>query len=68
MSKSTTVITHIKRNKPGPKPTGKGHLIGVRLQDDLLHSLDANIGTGETRPEAIRRILREWLATNGYLK
>jgi hypothetical protein len=68
MSKSTTVISQKKR---GPAPTGKGVPIMTRLQDDLLVPLDKFI-EGEadkpSRPEAIRRILRDWLIGNGYLK
>lgn len=58
------------RKKPGPAPTGKGTLIGVRLQPDLLIPLDkAAAEIGETsRPEAIRRILRDWIEGHGYLE
>ena len=54
MLKSTTVIT----KKRGPKPTGKGTLIGVRLQPDMLALLDGARGD-RSRPEAIRRLLAE---------
>lgn len=65
---STTVLTKKKR---GPAPTGKGQLIGVRLQPDLLAALDAFIaaeGEGYTRPNTIRHILEEWLHASGYIK
>lgn len=42
--------------------TGKGTLIGVRLQPDQLRRLDdwiENKGEGMTRPAAIRAILEE---------
>ena len=45
----------------GPKPTGKGKLVGVRLQPTLLRLLDDWIKRQPkprlTRPEAIRRLL-----------
>lgn len=50
--------------KPRGRPaTGKGQLIGVRLQPDQLKELDEWIvseGKGHTRPEAIRDILKRW--------
>jgi hypothetical protein len=54
-----TVLTQ-KRKKRGPPATGKGTLVGVRLQPDLLTALDEwaaarNHGLG--RPEAIRQLL-----------
>lgn len=65
MSKSTTVIS----KKRGPAPTGKGTPVLVRLQPDLLDPLDkAAADIQETRPEAIRRIIRDWLQKAGYLK
>ena len=58
MGKSTTVLTEKKRR--GPKPTGKGTLIGVRFLDDPLSKLDEWISKQDeemTRPEAIRRLV-----------
>ena len=52
----------------GPKPTGKGFTVGVRLQPDLLSSLDAYISTLEpkpSRPEAIRLLIVAALARPG---
>jgi hypothetical protein len=52
-----TVIT---KKRPGPAPTGKGTLIGVRLQPAYLVALDAWIAkqtTPVTRPEAIRAMM-----------
>ena len=46
--------------KRGPKPTGWGTPIMVRLQPDQLAKLDrwiAGLGEPITRPEAIRRIV-----------
>jgi len=43
----------------------------TRLQDDLLSPLDAFIADQAdtpSRPEAIRRILRDWLISHGHLK
>jgi hypothetical protein len=58
---SQTVITKKRR---GPAPTGKGELIGVRLQPVLLTRLDEWIEHQEpqpTRPQAIRTLLAEGL-------
>jgi hypothetical protein len=47
----------ITKKRRGPAPTGKGTLIGVRLQPSHLKALDAWIAqqtTPVTRPEAIR--------------
>ena len=55
--KRQTVITKKRR---GPLPTGKGTLIGVRLQPSKLAALDAWIAkqnTPLTRPEAIRAMM-----------
>jgi hypothetical protein len=52
-----TVITKKRR---GPAPTGKGTLIGVRLQPSQLQALDAWIAKQDsplTRPEAIRAMM-----------
>jgi hypothetical protein len=55
--KRQTVITKKRR---GPAPTGIGTLVGVRLQPDLLASVD-RWGTTQDdlpgRPEAIRRLV-----------
>lgn len=51
----------VQPKKRGPKPTGKGTPIQVRLQPEQLAALDAWIVDQEeprpSRPEAIRRIL-----------
>ena len=55
--KRQTVITKKRR---GPAPTGKGTLVGVRLQPDDLSELDDWISEQDesfTRPEAIRRLI-----------
>jgi hypothetical protein len=53
--------TLITRKRRGPAPTGKGTLIGVRLQPDQLGALDVWIASHEdkerSRPEAIRRMI-----------
>lgn len=57
MKQSTTVLTQKRR---GPKPTGKGSLIGVRLQPDMLEKIDALRAKHDpmpSRPEAIRQVL-----------
>jgi metal-responsive CopG/Arc/MetJ family transcriptional regulator len=67
MTKSTTVIP---RKKRGPAPTGKGTPVMVRLQPDMLASLDEFISeqVGVSRPEAIRMVLQDWLLNHGYGK
>ena len=59
MAKSISVIQKRKRGRP--VTTGRGTLIGVRLLDDPLATLDAWIAkqkeTDLTRPEAIRRLV-----------
>jgi hypothetical protein len=63
-----TVIT----KKRGPAPTGKGTLVGVRLQPDQLLALDAWIelqpDPRPTRPEAIRRLLKQSLVDASVLQ
>jgi hypothetical protein len=57
--KRQSVITQ-KKKRRGPPPTGKGELIGVRLQPPRLAALDEWIGRQEiarTRPEAIRHLM-----------
>tara|TARA_R110000787_G_scaffold83794_1_gene180059 strand:+ start:1090 stop:1275 length:186 start_codon:yes stop_codon:yes gene_type:complete len=61
MKQQDTVIT---RKRRGPAPTGKGTLVGVRLQPDQLGKLDAwREGQDDkpTRPEAIRRLVEKAL-------
>ena len=57
MAKQETLITQKRR---GPPPTGKGTLLGVRLQPEILHKVDAFIQRQKdnpSRPEAIRRLV-----------
>jgi hypothetical protein len=67
MSKSISVITKKRRGRP--VTTGKGTLIGVRLLDDPLSSLDAWIAKQKepdlSRPEAIRRLIELGLKVKG---
>jgi hypothetical protein len=49
-----------KTKRRGPLPTGKGTLVGVRLQPRDLKALDFWIqlnGKHQTRPEAIRKLV-----------
>jgi hypothetical protein len=58
MAKSIRVIT--KKARGRPVTTGKGTLIGVRLQSDQLDALDGWISKQDvplTRPEALRAML-----------
>jgi hypothetical protein len=62
--KRQTVITKKRR---GPPPTGKGTLIGVRMQPDELAALDTWVvgdGRSLTRPEAIRRLVELGLSVD----
>ena len=50
----------ITKKKRGPAPTGKGTLIGVRLQPEVLAKIDAlraQHSPQPSRPEAIRQII-----------
>lgn len=57
MDDQETLIT----KKRGPKPTGIGTLIGVRMLPDLLaaldHWIDRQPEPQPSRPEAVRRLL-----------
>ena len=62
--KRQSVIT--QKKKPGPAPTGKGELIGVRIQPKDLAELDGWIKRQDdkpSRPEAIRRLVEQALTT-----
>lgn len=61
MSGKDTLITKKRR---GPAPTGKGTLIGVRLQPEALAKVDAwreGQDDSPSRPEAIRRLVEKSL-------
>jgi hypothetical protein len=65
MGKSIRVNTKRKRGRP--KTTGKGELVGVRLQPVRLAALDRWISQQEivrTRPEAIRHLMDLALSLN----
>lgn len=62
MSQQETLIP--KKNKRGPKPTGQGVPIMVRVQPDQLANLDAwrlAQSDSPTRPEAVRRLIDKGL-------
>ena len=62
--------TPIPSRKRGPKPTGKGEPVLVRLQPDLLEALDRFIASrqpGMSRPEALRLAFRQWAAEHRHL-
>jgi hypothetical protein len=64
MAKQETLIT----KKRGPKPTGIGVLVGVRLQPDELEAVDQwrDDALGRpSRPEAIRRLIKRGLRSDG---
>jgi hypothetical protein len=59
-----------QKKKRGPPATGKGTLVGVRLQPAPLDALDAYIAAQRdpaSRPEAIRKIVTRFLRSKGYL-
>ena len=58
-----------EKKKPGPKPTGKGEQINVRLQPDLLDALDKHVKatSAASRAEAIRRMAGDALKKYGLL-
>ncbi len=59
----------LQPKKRGPKPTGIGVPVQVRLQPDLLASLDAFLADEPghlTRPEAIRKLIDDGLERLGY--
>lgn len=67
ISDSKVVVTDqetLLPRKRGPKPTGQGTPVMVRLQPAQLSALDAWIeeqNAGQSRPEAIRAILKDRL-------
>jgi len=63
-------IADNRKSKKGRPPTGIGAPVGLRLYPDLEKALDAYIiKSGEEigRPEAIRRILTDYLKRRGVL-
>jgi hypothetical protein len=58
-----TSIRVIPKKRGRPKTTGRGVLIGVRMQTDLLARLDAWMAStgAESRPEAMRQLLEHGL-------
>lgn len=67
MSTSTTVIA---KKRKGPKPTGKGKQIVVRIHPPLLAKIEKWAGEfapGQSlsNPEIIRRMLEEYLTHCG---
>lgn len=66
--KKPTVLSQKRR---GPPPTGKGMLVGVRLQPDQLAALDgwiARQSDATTRPEALRRLAEVGLSAGAALR
>ena len=64
MAKQETLIT----KKRGPKPTGIGTLVGVRLRPNELEAVDhwRDNALGQPgRPEAIRRLIKKALGDAG---
>lgn len=63
MTGQKTLLTR----KRGPKPTGVGVMVGVRLQASQLAALDAWVAEQPephpSRPEAVRRLLDKVLSS-----
>jgi hypothetical protein len=59
----------VERQRPGPKPTGKGEQINVRILPDLLSAIDkhASATSAESRAAAIREILTGYFKRKGLL-
>jgi hypothetical protein len=58
------------KKRRGPKPTGKGHVVGVRIHPPLMKAIDAfrqEHDAHPSRPEAIRLILADSLTAYGLL-
>lgn len=54
-----------------PKTTGKGRMLGVRVQADLLAALDRFRDSHDrelSRPEAVRLLVSEGLREHGYIR
>ncbi|WP_415019787.1 ribbon-helix-helix protein, CopG family [Aestuariivirga sp.] len=62
-------MKNVERKRPGPKPTGKGEQVVVRIQPDLMSALDKHVeATGaESRAAAIREVLVGYLRRKGLL-
>lgn len=63
------------KNKPRGRPPVDSELLRFRVDRPVIDALDrftldsaANEDAPLERPEAIRRILRDWLIGHGYLK
>ena len=62
-----------QKNKRGPKPTGKGLQVVVRMHEPMIKAIDQwaeKFAPGEalSRPEIVRRMLTEYLRSCGLLK
>jgi metal-responsive CopG/Arc/MetJ family transcriptional regulator len=55
--------------KRGPKPTGKGEQVVVRIQPDLLAAVDKyqKVTGEESRPAAIRQVLTDFFKQKAWL-
>jgi metal-responsive CopG/Arc/MetJ family transcriptional regulator len=59
----------VEKMKPGPKPTGKGEQVVVRIQPDLMAALDKQVAAtdAESRAAAIREILAGYFKRKGFI-
>ena len=62
-------MTKIEKKKPGPKPTGRGEQVNVRLLPDLLSAVDKHQAAmgAESRAAAIRQVLTDFFKRKGLL-
>ena len=69
MAKSTINVITKSKKMGRPVTTGKGELIGLRLLPDLLIAVDKHQAAmgALSRPEAIRKILTDYLRRKGLL-
>ena len=61
--------TSLSKKRRGPPPTGKGELVGVRLQPEMLAGIDQFVAEHDvTRPEAVRMIIADWMDKHQVIK
>ena len=59
----------LSKKRRGPPPTGKGELVGVRLQPEMLAGIDQFVAEHDvTRPEAVRMIIADWMDKHQVIK
>ena len=62
--------TSLPKKRRGPKPTGWGVQVAVRMHDDLLSRVDTLAsarGDGTSRADVVRFILKDWFIAQGLM-